>query len=263
MEDAKAGQITAAAAEVYDQFFVPALFQQWARKVADAAQIKSGDKVLDVACGTGVLSREAASRGAKVTGLDVNEGMLAVASRAAPDIDWRQGLAEELPFDDGEFDVVVSQFGLMFFADRVAAIREMLRVLASGGRLAVAVWDAAAQQPGYSALNALIRRLFGNDAAEALLAPFVLGDRNELEALFASAGATNVNVASHPGTAVFPSMRDWLFTEIRGWTLADRIDDMQFELLVKEAEHELAQFVAADGQVVFDAPAEIVTARRE
>ena len=259
MDDEPQGQISAGAAEVYERFFVPALFRQWAVKVADAARVRPGDKVLDVACGTGVLAREAASRGAKVSGLDVNEGMLAVASAAAPEIDWYQGIAEELPFDDGEFDVVVSQFGLMFFADRVAAIREMLRVLRPGGRLVVAVWDAAGSSPGYSALIALVRRLFGDDAADALLAPFVLGDRAELEALFASAGAANVKVESHPGTAVFSSMRDWLFTEIRGWTLADRIDDMQFELLVKEAEHELARFVAGDGGVAFDAPAEIVT----
>ncbi len=262
MEDSAKGQISAGAAEVYDRFFVPALFRQWAVKVADAARIRPGEKVLDVACGTGVLTREAAARGASVTGLDVNEGMLAVASRAAPEIDWRQGIAEELPFDDGAFDAVVSQFGLMFFADRVAAIREMLRVLRPGGRLVVAVWDAAASSPGYSALIALIRRLFGDSAADALLAPFALGDRDALEALFTSAGAADVRVTSHPGTAVFPSLRDWLFTEIRGWTLADRIDDMQFELLVKEAGHELAQFIASDGQVAFDAPAEIMTARK-
>src|SRR5262245_51467780 len=126
MADSLTGQVTQDAAEVYEAFFVPALFGAWAPRVADAAQLAAGQKVLDVACGTGVLAREAARRvlpGGAVTGLDRNDGMLAVARRAAPDIDWRLGKAEALPLADGAMDSVVSQFGLMFFEDRRAALR--------------------------------------------------------------------------------------------------------------------------------------------
>jgi ubiquinone/menaquinone biosynthesis C-methylase UbiE len=98
--------------------------------------------VLDVACGTGVVAREAARRvgpAGAVAGLDRNEGMLAVARRMAPGIAWRHGLAEALPFPDGAFDAVICQFGLMFFEDRGKALGEMWRALRPGGRLAVAV----------------------------------------------------------------------------------------------------------------------------
>jgi ubiquinone/menaquinone biosynthesis C-methylase UbiE len=150
MEEQSTGQVTRSAAEIYEEFFVPALFREWAPRVAAAAHLAAGDTVLDVACGTGVLAREAAQRVAPrgaVTGLDRNEGMLAVARRAAPAVDWRVGRAESLPFADGAFAAVVSQFGLMFFEDRVAALKEMWRVLRPGRRLAVAVWDSLSAAP--------------------------------------------------------------------------------------------------------------------
>ena len=155
------GQVSRSAAEVYEEFFVPALFRQWVQPVADAADIRAGDRVLDVACGTGILARHAATRvgaAGSVCGVDINEGMLAVARREAPEIEWRKGAAEALPFADDGFDAVVSQFGLMFFADQAKAIREMRRVLRPGGRLAVAVWDSLANTPGYAAMTALLQR---------------------------------------------------------------------------------------------------------
>lgn len=105
------------AAMAYETLFVPALFGQWAPIVAETAQISHGQKVLDVACGTGILAREAAARTGDdgiVIGLDPNPGMLAAAGTLAPAIEWHQGTAESLPFPDHSFDVVVSQFGLMF-----------------------------------------------------------------------------------------------------------------------------------------------------
>src|SRR5215510_2837611 len=112
-------QITAA--KLYEQFFVPALFAQWAPRVAALAHIQPGDQVLDVACGTGVLAREALSRvGASgfVAGVDASPGMIAVAAELSPLIEWREGIAESLPYDDQRFNAVVSQFALMFFKDR-------------------------------------------------------------------------------------------------------------------------------------------------
>jgi ubiquinone/menaquinone biosynthesis C-methylase UbiE len=108
------------AAKVYDSLYLPAMFDQWATKVADAANIQSGQRVLDVACGTGVLSREVASRvtpSGYIAGLDPSPGMLAVGKELAPEIDWKQGVAESLPFPDESFNTVVCQFGLMFFSD--------------------------------------------------------------------------------------------------------------------------------------------------
>lgn len=265
MSASETGQVSRSAAEVYEAFFLPALFEQWADRVADGAGIQPGQRVLDVACGTGVLARAVAARvgptGA-VVGVDLNDGMLAVARRKAPAIAWQQGRAEALPLEDDRFDAVVSQFGLMFFADRRAALREMLRALRPGGRLAVAVWAGLDRIPGYAAMAALLQRLFGDDVADALRAPFALGDPHLLHALFGEAGIPQVQVATSDGTARFPSIEAWVYTDIKGWTLADVLDDAQVALLLREAERDLRRFVAADGTVEFSAPAHIVTATK-
>jgi SAM-dependent methyltransferase len=263
MDEGLKGQVTRSAAEIYEEFFVPALFQQWTPIVADAAGIKAGQRVLDIACGTGVLAREVASRvdgAGLVTGLDRNEGMLAMARRIAPAVEWKAGRAEQLPFPDASFDAVVSQFGLMFFDDRVQALREMRRVLKPGGRLAVAVWDRLENSPGYAAMAALLERLFGPRIAGELHAPFALGDAGGLRALFAEAGLDKAKVATHAGTARFPSIESWVRTDVKGWTLADLIDDDQYALLQREAAVALRRYAKVDGIVIFDAPALIVTA---
>jgi ubiquinone/menaquinone biosynthesis C-methylase UbiE len=262
MNDAARGQVNESAAEVYEDFFVPALFQQWAARVADAAKIEAGQRVLDVACGTGCLARElllrVGSRGS-VVGIDLNEGMLNVARHKAPEIDWRQGSAESLPFEDNSFDAVLCQFALMFFTDRRAAIREMLRVLRPGGRLAVAVWDQVDNSPGYAVVTGLLERLFGDNAATALRAPFNLGDLQTLRSEFDEAGVSDIEIKTLPGTARFSSIKDWMYTDVKGWTLADMIDDAQFDRLLKEAEVALKEFVGADGKATFAAPAHIAT----
>ena len=166
--------------------------------------------------------------GGSVTGLDRNEGMLAMARRIAPAVEWKAGRAEQLPFPDASFDAVVSQFGLMFFDDRVQALREMRRVLKPGGRLAVAVWDRLENSPGYAAMAGLLERLFGRRIASELHAPFALGDPEALRALFAEAGLGEAKVATHAGTARFPSIEAWVRTDVKGWTLADLIDDDQY-----------------------------------
>jgi ubiquinone/menaquinone biosynthesis C-methylase UbiE len=145
------------AANAYEALFVPALFGQWAPKVADAAQIQPGQRALDVACGTGILARELSSRtgsSGRVAGIDPSPGMVAVAKHLAPAVEWREGVAESLPFPDQSFDAVVSQFGLMFFTDRRQALREMQRVLAPGGHMAVAVWDSLDNIPAFARLVA-------------------------------------------------------------------------------------------------------------
>jgi len=263
MENLDTGQVNRSAADVYEEFFLPALFAQWAGPVADAAGVQTGQRVLDVACGTGVLARamvERVSPTGSVVGLDVNEGMLDVARRTAPQIEWRQGVAEELPFADNSFDAVGSQFALMFFNDRRAALREMMRVLKPGGRMAIAVWAALEDTPGYAAMVDLLRRLFGETHASRLYAPYILGNVDELRTLFHQAGLSNAAIATEPGVARFPSIESWVFTDVKGWTLAELIDDAQYARLLAEAEQAMTAFVDGDGRVAFSAPAHIVTA---
>ncbi|HSB02741.1 MAG TPA: class I SAM-dependent methyltransferase [Anaerolineales bacterium] len=266
MNDNQTGQVSHSAAEIYEEFFIPALFREWPARIINAAKIRAGQRVLDVACGTGVLARALAERvgpTGSVTGLDINEGMLAVAKRKAPKIEWRHGRAESLPFDNSTFDAVVSQFGLMFFEDRLAAVREMSRVLRPGGQLAVAVWSTLDSTPGYTAMAALLERLFGPGTAEALHAPYSLGDLHVLLPLFDDSGLETIQVTTIDGTARFPSIHSWVFTEIKGWTLSDNIDEMQYQHLLNEAEKELQLFVMADHTVEFRAPAHIITATRK
>lgn len=254
------------AANAYEALFVPALFAQWAPKVADAARIQAGDRVLDVACGTGVLGRELVARvpSGSVAGIDPNPGMVAVARRLAPAVDWREAAAESLPYADGAFDAVVSQFGLMFFTDRRQALREMTRVLAAEGRLALAVWDALDNIPAYASLVALLERAAGPAAADALRAPFVLGDRAELIALFRQAGVARAEITTHQGTARFPSIRTMVEADLRGWlpVVGVMLDEAQICRILQEAEAVLASFKTSGGNVSFPLSAHLVAAKK-
>jgi ubiquinone/menaquinone biosynthesis C-methylase UbiE len=131
-------------AEAYEQGLVGPLFRPFAEATLDKLSPGPGARVLDVACGTGIVARLAKQRvggAGKVVGVDVNPGMLAVARTVATDVDWRQGSADALPLQDNErFDLVTCQQGLQFFPDRLAAAREMHRVVAPNGRLAVSTW---------------------------------------------------------------------------------------------------------------------------
>jgi len=266
MPEAKKASPARSPAEIYDEFFVPALFQPWARVVMDAARIEPDQCVLDVACGTGVLACAAADRvgsGGSVVGLDPNEEMLAVAHGKADTIEWRVGRAEAIPFPDERFDAVVSQFGMMFFENPSGALRDMLRVTRPGGHLAVAVCDALEHSPGYAAFEKLLRRLFGVRVAEAFCAPFVLGDIKRLLSLCAAAGMFDAKVTRHDGVVHFASIRSLVSTERACvWTLGGLLDDRQFETLSAESERVLQAFVEDDGTLTFSMPALIVTAAK-
>lgn len=249
----------------YENLHVQALFRQWAEPVLDAAGITTGNHVLDVACGTGVVAREAqrrVGRNGSVTGLDIGAGMLAVAERIEPEVTWVEGDASRLPFDDDSFDAVVCQFGLMFFPDRVGAIREMLRCAQPGGRVVVAVWEALERSEAYPISVDLLERRAGTAAADALRAPFVLGDTDQLLGLCREAGVSEVSIDTQHGTARFPSVRTMLEADLRGWlpVMGVVLDNDLVESILDEADDALGAYVGDGGEMSFDAPAHIVTA---
>jgi SAM-dependent methyltransferase len=265
MAEPERWQISTDAAEVYESCFVPAIFGAWATPVADAAGIRMGNKVLDVGCGTGVLAREALRRVGQeglVVGLDLNQGMLAVAARAEPKIEWRQGDAVSLPFEDASFDVVVSQFALMYFPDRVASLSQMWRTLAPGGRLAVAVWAPIHRARGYQILVEIAARQCGGDAAGVLAAPFVLGDQAELAKLFVDSGILGASVTPYEGSIRFPSVKEFIRVEVKGSPLADTLSDDVMQTLAAESERALAKFVVPTGEIIMPMDAHIVTANK-
>lgn len=251
------GQVAPSAAEVYESFFVPALFGQWPERVLGAAGLRAGDTLLDVGCGTGIVARSALDQLAgtgSVTGVDINDAMLTVARRASNEVTWLRAPVEALPFDDDTFDRVVSQFMLMFLPDPGAGVSEMRRVVRRGGTVTIATWADISESPGYLAMAQLLDRLFGGDVAAALYAPFTLGTESALfEAL--RHAFPNVAIARHEGVAQFPSLDAWVHTDVRGWTLAELIDDDQFAELQNAARSELAKFVDHEGIVRFAAPA--------
>jgi hypothetical protein len=136
----------------------------------------------------------------------------------------------------------------------------MARVVRPGGTVTDVTWAGVEHSPGYDAMVGLLRRLFGEEAADALLAPFALGRAEELRGLLAGI-ADDVSVVQLDGEARFDSLDGWLHTEIRGWTLAGMISDAQFETLRTEARRDLARFVGDDGHVRFPAPALLATAK--
>jgi ubiquinone/menaquinone biosynthesis C-methylase UbiE len=150
---------------MYERWLVTPLFRPWAELTLDEVELSSGDRILDIACGTGIVARVAKERLGEtghIVGVDVSRDMLAVARGVAPTIDWREGNADALPLRNGEFfDLVVCQQGLQFFADKAAAASQMRRALASGGRLAVATWRSDEEIPFFRELRRVAERTLG------------------------------------------------------------------------------------------------------
>jgi SAM-dependent methyltransferase len=179
-------------AEAHESYFVPAMFRPWAELLLDAARLVPGERVLDVACGTGIVARTAVEEvgpEGQVTGLDLNPAMLAVArSRdTAARIRWVEGSAQALPFPAASFDVVLCQHGLQFFPDRVQALREMRRVLVPGGRALVMVLQSIDRHPVFLALMEAVASELGLPLAQVAI-PFAVPDAETLAAIHGSAG---------------------------------------------------------------------------
>ena len=248
-------------AELYEAKFVPAIFGDWAPHLVDAAGISRGQRVLDVACGTGVAARTAADVGATVIGLDLNEAMLAVARRLRPDIEWRQGDAAALPFEDDSFDAVLCQSALMFFPDPAAALREMARVSTRDGTVAVQVYSSLSAQPGYGPFVEVAARHAGPEAVSLLSTYWIHGDVDALTRLFGSAGLDVTAIRTRLGTARFGSIEEMVRIEVESTPLVDRISDDTYRRIRADAEEALARF-RTDGGVEVPIEGRLVTARR-
>ena len=265
MGDHDGWQVSSNAAEVYEQYWVPAMLAQWAPRLVDVVEVAGRDRVLDVACGTGLVARHAASRldsEGVVVGVDINVGMLEVARRLAPELDWRVGDAMGLPFDDGDFDVVLCQFALMYFADRVAALREMHRVLQSGGRVGAVVWASFERATGYVILAQAVQELAGEAAAALLRGPHELGKEDLLVGLLHSAGFNDVRAELGSGTQTHPSVERFVTMEVKGTPLEAHVDDTMLDAVIDAISDQLKSFETRDGALILPMDAVIVTARK-
>jgi ubiquinone/menaquinone biosynthesis C-methylase UbiE len=265
-------QVAGSAPETYQRALVPAIFASWVSQVVDLANPRQGDRVLDVACGTGAVARAAASRVSStgaVTGFDLNAGMLTVAKSVpvsdqltTAQIHWQEGDAGKLPFPSNVFDIVYCQHGLQFFPDRPAALREMHRVLVAGGRLALTVWGEIQESPGFATLAVLLRQHIGPEAASFMQAPFSLSDPEELTALAHGAGFRDVAVQSRGGTVRFPSIEHFITNYVAGTPLAGYVSaagEKAREHLLSESQSSLRQFVE-NGKLIFPIAAHLLNA---
>ncbi len=207
-------------AQTYEDYLVPHQFRPWTEELLDRAKPQPGARVLDVACGTGIVARMVAQQlggGVHVTGLDISPAMLEVArsmaEREGVKISWHEGSAELLPFPDASFDLVLVQQGLQFFKDKAAATREVHRVLAPDGRAATATWAELARNPFYVPFAASIERHLGTAAMQT---PFSLGDPEMLRSLFVDAGFGEIDVELVTRTVRFPAPERFLELLVAG-----------------------------------------------
>lgn len=211
-------QLAASGPEAYHRYLVPAFFAACADQMLEFTPPQPADRILDVACGTGAVSLAAARRtgpAARITGLDLNAGMLSVADSVASEspvaaITWMRGDAAALTFPAASFDVVYCQQGLQFFPDHPAALAEMRRVLAPGGRLGVSVWRSIEHHPAFAALAAVLDRYAGGGAGSALRSPFAGPSAADLRSLAARTGFDQVRIRIGILAVRFPSVRAFL-----------------------------------------------------
>jgi ubiquinone/menaquinone biosynthesis C-methylase UbiE len=207
--------------ELYEQLAVPAFFERFARMLLERAQIAPGERVLDVAAGTGVVSRTVAREGSpgRLVGYDLTPAMVEVGknSPGGDRVEWVLGNGQELPFEDDSFDVVLCQQGLQFFEDPVAGTSEMRRVLGGGGRVLAACWD---RDEG-SLFEVLVEVLgeFDEQLAQVAKTPFSMTPER-FEEIFRAGGFEDVTIDRLEGEGVWPSAEQGVRTFLEGTPIA-------------------------------------------
>jgi ubiquinone/menaquinone biosynthesis C-methylase UbiE len=207
-------------AEIYETFMGPAIFRPLAQLfVRAAARPRAGERALDLACGTGMVARHLAPEvgpEGRVVGVDRNPGMLAVARSLAPPVgakvDWVGGDAVALPLPGGSFDLVTCQQGLQFFPDRAAALEHVRRVLAPGGRVALALWRSIEHHPVFAELAEAELAHLGplGVTYDDVVLPFSLSDPDEIRALLESAGFPEIRLGTGEVVARFAEPADFI-----------------------------------------------------
>jgi ubiquinone/menaquinone biosynthesis C-methylase UbiE len=227
MDEHEPWQLMGSAAELYERYLVPAITSVWATDLVQRAALQAGERVLDAACGTGIVARRASERVGEqgaVVGLDLNPGMLAIARALPPpsgaSITWHEASVLAMPFSDATFDVILCQLGLQFFPDRTQALREMRRVLVPGGRLLLSVFGPIEHNPATHALAGALERHLGVDAAAIKRAEHGLADTQELRDLAAITAFADVRIDTVTQEVHFPSVREYVRIQLAATPLA-------------------------------------------
>jgi ubiquinone/menaquinone biosynthesis C-methylase UbiE len=259
MSESSGWQLSGSGPAAYEHYIVPG-FMEASQELIGLAKLHEGERVLDVACGTGILARLAAPEvgpTGKSVGTDMNEGMLAMARTAeglvgGPPIEWRLSDAAALPFSDASFDVVLCQYGLEFFADRPRGVREMARVLGPGGRLVLRVWRTLDRQPFYVALLEALERHVRTGIGAPILKAFTLADPAELRTLVAAAGFHDVHIRIRTNLIRYRSLEEYVLGYLRVFLsvatdVAAMMDNTISTALLQDVTTALRMFVDDDG----------------
>ena len=254
--------------EMYERWLVEPLFRPWAEATLDELELSPGDRVLDIACGTGIVARVAQERlddAGYIVGIDISPDMLAVARAVAPRIDWRVGNAGDLPLHDSEgFDVVICQQGLQFFPDKPAAAAQMRRALTKGGRLAVATWRSDDEISFFRELRRIAEHHLGIIADQR----YSFGDAAALEALLWGAGFHEVRSRTISRTIRFrddaPFLRMNTMALVGMSAAGKNMDDQERKRVVEEIVSESAPTLEpySDGsELAFELSTNLATAK--
>ena len=198
--DNKNAQFAGSIPAAYDRYLGPMFFEPYAQDLADRLKIDANRSVLELACGTGIVTRVLRNRlpaSVRLTATDLNEPMIqhAKARFGVNDaVEWKQADATSLPFDDRSFDAVVCQFGFMFFPDKTLAAREARRVLKPGGVFLFNVWDSLEENPVGKIAHETIRSFFEKDPPTFYQVPFGYHDKEEIKRVLKAAGFGDIRV---------------------------------------------------------------------
>lgn len=240
----------------YQKYFVPVIGKPVANDLINAANIKEGEKVIDIACGTGVatfLAKEKTGKDGEVTGVDINKGMLDVARSITTDnnsIDWYESSADDLPINDNVFDVAICNLSLQLFPDKPAALKEIHRVLAPGGRLACIV---PGPTPIFEKADSTFAHYLGEVAAGFIRAVFSLSDHNEIKKMIKNAGFKDVNVKSEKKYLQLPPPTDFLWQYMASTPLSsliEKIDNESYESMENEILEKWQPFVKGNNLIL-------------
>lgn len=245
------------APENYERYFVPAIGAPVADDLIKVAALRQNERVLDVACGTGVVTRlasQAVGPAGVVAGLDLNPGMLAVAratTSPAMTIEWHEASAQTMPFPNESFDVVLCQMGLQFMPDKEAVLREIRRVLAPGGRLFLNVPGPI--PPPFDILAQTLARDFSPEAAGFVNQVFSLHGTAKVQSLLDGAGFRDVSVEAYIKSLRLPAPEEFLWQFVHSTPLAAALAGAEEERLASLERDVLSkwqQFVEAGALMV-------------